>query len=122
VEDAIRKLPGFPAHWRDLVEHMILSHHGLLEFGSPKVPMYLEAMLLHLIDNMDSKMEAMRSHIEKDRQVSGTWTGWSSPLERTVLKKKAYLDPPAPEAAASPAPKPAADSPFAAKLQGALKS
>jgi 3'-5' exoribonuclease len=138
VEDALRKLPGFPPLLRDLVEHMILSHHGVLEFGSPKVPMFLEAMLLHQIDNLDSKMEAMRAHIAKDRQATGVWTGYNPALERIVLKKQQYLiepeeqpettaPPPLPTAAAllakaqPPRPSPPA-SPFAAKLQGALKS
>lgn len=132
VEDAARKVPGFPPLLLDLVEHMILSHHGQLDFGSPKVPLFLEAMLLHLIDNMDSKMEAMRAHIAKDRQATGVWTGYSAPLERIVLKKQQYLDPAgepptdtAREAAKEPlkaAVKDPAPSLFAAKLQGALKS
>jgi 3'-5' exoribonuclease len=135
VEDAARKLPGFPPLLLDLVEHMILSHHGVLEFGSPKVPMFLEALLLHQIDNLDSKMEAMRAHIAKDRQATGVWTGYSAPLERIVLKKQQYLDegetgtpPTAPPAPAphvsvkhSPPPNPPQASLFAAKLQGALK-
>ena len=137
VEDALRKLPGFPPLLRDLVEHMILSHHGSLEFGSPKVPMFLEAMLLHQIDNLDSKMEAMRAHIAKDRQATGVWTGYNPALERIVLKKQQYLVEPQETAGAeSAAPLPAAaevlanaqsarsatpTSPFAAKLQGALK-
>jgi len=45
VDDAIREVPGFPPALQDLVVHMILSHHGALEFGSPKLPMFLEAML-----------------------------------------------------------------------------
>jgi 3'-5' exoribonuclease len=128
VEDAARKLPGFPPLLLDLVEHMILSHHGQLDFGSPKVPLFLEAMLLHLIDNMDSKMEAMRAHIAKDRQATGVWTGYNAPLERIVLKKQQYLDPagePVREPAKEPV-KPAAKEPapslFATKLQGALKN
>jgi len=130
VEDALRKLPGFPPLLRDLVEHMILSHHGSLEFGSPKVPMFLEAMLLHQIDNLDSKMEAMRAHIAKDRQATGVWTGYNPALERMVLKKQQYLVEPE-EQAAPPAPLPTAaallakaqpSSAFAAKLQGALKN
>jgi len=130
VEDALRKLPGFPPLLRDLVEHMILSHHGSLEFGSPKVPMFLEAMLLHQIDNLDSKMEAMRAHIAKDRQATGVWTGYNPALERIVLKKQQYLVEPE-EQAAPPVPLPTAaaliakaqpSSAFAAKLQGALKS
>jgi 3'-5' exoribonuclease len=130
VEDALRQLPGFPPLLRDLVEHMILSHHGSLEFGSPKVPMFLEAMLLHQIDNLDSKMEAMRAHIAKDRQATGVWTGYNPALERIVLKKQQYLVEPEGKIV-PPAPLPTAAalvakiqpvSPFAAKLQGALKS
>ena len=127
VEDAARKLPGFPPLLLDLVEHMILSHHGQLDFGSPKVPMFLEAMLLHQIDNMDSKMEAMRAHIAKDRQATGVWTGYSAPLERIVLKKQSYLEgePAAPKVDTTPTPAPAPASQsslFASKLQGALKT
>jgi len=130
VEDALRQIPAFPPLLRDLVEHMILSHHGSLEFGSPKVPMFLEAMLLHQIDNLDSKMEAMRAHIAKDRQATGVWTGYNPALERMVLKKQQYLVK-TEEQAAPPAPLPTAaallakaqpSSAFAAKLQGALKS
>jgi 3'-5' exoribonuclease len=111
--------------------------------------MFLEAMLLHQIDNMDSKMEAMRAHIAKDRQATGVWTGYNPALERIVLKKQQYLAEPQESAAAgSAAPLPTAaellanaqsahpaaqsfappathpatpTSPFAAKLQGALK-
>ncbi|HWQ56258.1 MAG TPA: OB-fold nucleic acid binding domain-containing protein [Bryobacteraceae bacterium] len=91
VEDKLRGLPEFPAQLRSLVEHMILSHHGHLEFGSPKLPQFPEAMLLHYMDDMDSKMECMRALIEKDRQIEGVFTGWCAPLERAVLKKAKYL-------------------------------
>jgi 3'-5' exoribonuclease len=80
------------------VEHMILSHHGQLEFGSPKLPQFPEALLLHYIDDMDSKMECMRALIENDRQVEGCFTAYSPALERTALKKERYLR------SASPAP------------------
>ncbi|MEQ1946930.1 MAG: HD domain-containing protein [Bryobacteraceae bacterium] len=93
VDEFIKKVPGFPPRLRDLVMHMILSHHGVLEFGSPKVPSFLEAMLLHQIDTLDSKMECMRASVEKERFSEAEWTGWIGPLERTVLKKKKYLDP-----------------------------
>ena len=128
VDEAARKVPGFPARLLDLVQHMILSHHGVLEFGSPKVPMFLEAMLLHLIDNMDSKMETMRAHAEKDRHSPSVWTPWSAPLERIVLKKADYLNPPPPADLPAPArvapTKEAQQIPlstFAEKLQETLK-
>ena len=89
-------------------------------------------MLLHQIDNLDSKMEAMRAHIAKDRQATGVWTGYNPALERIVLKKQQYLVEPQEPAATEPAaPLPTAaellakaqpSSAFAAKLQGALKS
>jgi 3'-5' exoribonuclease len=91
VNEKLRGLPDFPAALRSLVEHMIVSHHGQLEFGSPKVPLFPEALLLHYIDDMDSKMECMRSLIERDRQVEGCFTTYSASLERPALKIDRYL-------------------------------
>jgi 3'-5' exoribonuclease len=128
VEDAMRKVPGFPPALRDLVVHMILSHHGALEFGSPKLPMFLEAMLLHQLDNLDSKMECMRAHAEKDRQTTGVWTGYNAPLERSVLKKERHLAGEAAVEAHGPAPSeaeparpPGNSSLLASRLQDALR-
>lgn len=129
VEEAIRAIPGFPPALRDLVVHLILSHHGSLEFGSPKLPSFLEALLLHHLDNMDSKMESMRAHVAKDRHGSGLFTVYNGALERSVLKKEQYLNPgPEPDATA-PAPAVAiparndaeSSSPFASKLETALR-
>ncbi len=150
VAEKLRGLADFPPLLRSLVEHMILSHHGQLEFGSPKVPQFPEALLLHYLDDMDSKMECMRALIENDRQVDGCFTTFNSALDRSALKKDRYLRqsaeaaprPPArpagpvdpelaaesakpvapPAAAVHPlfAPKP--ESPFADKLKQALYS
>lgn len=114
---------------------MILSHHGELEFGSPKVPLFAEALLLHHLDNLDSKMECVRASVQNDRQVEGCWTGYCSALDRALLKKGRYLQ--EQEAATSPpAPSPPAAAPqaprrndplarpgslFAGKLQDALR-
>ncbi len=130
LHEKLQRFPEFPAKLRILVEHMILSHHGELEFGSPKVPMFPEALLLHHLDNLDSKMESMRSQVAKDRHVEGCWTAYSHSLDRTVLKKSKYLgeepvEPPAEATpAAAPDPQPLANPPasqsgslFAEKLQ-----
>jgi 3'-5' exoribonuclease len=93
MSDKLRNLPDFPVELRNLVEHMILSHHGLLEFGSPKVPVFPEALLLHYLDDMDSKMENMRALIAKEPQAEGLFTGYSSSLERVALRKERYLNP-----------------------------
>jgi 3'-5' exoribonuclease len=121
------RLPDFPPRLRTLVEHMVLSHHGELEFGSPKTPMFAEALLLHHLDNLDSKMDAVRGALKRDRQIEGEFTNWIAPLERVLLKKEYYLRPPA--AAAAPAAvavpvetKPAPSTPFGEKLQAVLES
>jgi 3'-5' exoribonuclease len=107
VADKLRNFPNFPPRLRSLVEHMIISHHGRLEFGSSKVPQFPEALLLHYLDDMDSKMECMRSLVERDRHVEGCFTGYSASLERTVLKKTKYLkeEPPSPAAKEAAAPR-----------------
>ncbi len=132
VDEKIALLPDFPAPLRDLLLHMILSHHGQLEFGSPKVPVFPEALLLHLLDTLDSKMECMRALIERDQMVEGAWTGYSSALERNALKKAKFSEPKAPALSAAPAPsasgrakangerRPAPNSPFSEKLRDAL--
>ena len=126
IEEQLRRLPDFPPKLADLLLHMILSHHGELEFGSPKVPLFPEAQLLHAIDNLDSKMECMRALIEKDRSVEGEWTAYSASLERSALKKGKFLDgAPVPPPSPKPRPEPVSrkertSSVFAAKLEDAL--
>src|SRR5204862_6412883 len=102
VGDKLRNLPDFPPLLRTLVEHMILSHHGKLEYGSPKVPLFPEALLLHYLDDLDSKMECMRALIEQDPYIEGCFTGYSGVLERSVLKKEPYLNPAPPRPVAPP--------------------
>ena len=139
LHEKLQRFPEFPAKLRILVEHMILSHHGELEFGSPKVPLFPEALLLHHLDNLDSKMECMRAQVEKDRHVEGCWTGYSSSLDRAVLKKLKYLDEepakpvadaaqdslpfetPAPQAPSAPLRPETSNSMFAEKLQQAWR-
>jgi 3'-5' exoribonuclease len=92
LADKLRLLPDFPVELRNLVEHMVLSHHGQLEYGSPKVPIFPEALLFHYLDDLDSKMDCMRGLIEKEPQAEGFFTGYSTSLERVALRKSRYLD------------------------------
>ena len=121
VGEKASAIPGFPPKLRLLVEHMILSHHGQLEFGSPKVPLFAEALLLHHLDNMDSKMEALRAALERDQANPGEWTAYNHALERPLLNKDRYLS--SAPAAKAPAKKPKAPPPttFGAQLFDALK-
>jgi 3'-5' exoribonuclease len=65
AERTMDSLPGFPPRLKTLVLHMILSHHGKLEFGSPKLPMIPESLVLSFIDDLDAKMQAMQSEFDK---------------------------------------------------------
>ncbi len=93
LDEKIRLVDGFPVRLRMLVEHMVVSHHGEMNFGSPKVPMFAEAMLLHHLDNLDSKMETIRGALDRDKQIDGNWSGWINSLERLLLKKDRFLNP-----------------------------
>ena len=65
VEKTIDSLPDFPPRLKTLVLHMILSHHGKLEFGSPKLPMIPEALVLNFVDDLDAKMQAVSRRIRE---------------------------------------------------------
>lgn len=117
VEAQARAIPGFPPKLKMLVEHLILSHHGQLDFGSPKVPLFAEAVLLHHLDNLDSKMDAVRGALEKDRASASEWTPYVYSMERALLDKAKFLAEAEPAAAPSKAP---ASKAAARKPQGTL--
>lgn len=96
IRDKLREIPDFPSELWDRLQHVILSHHGKLEFGSPKEPMFMEALAVHYLDDLDSKLQAMREQYEADKDRPGDFTARSRPLGRELLKPPAE---PAPAAA-----------------------
>ncbi len=86
----------FSKELKTLVEHLIISHHGQYQFGSPKLPMFPEALMLHYLDDLDSKMESMRAHFERDAMLEGEWTGYNPSLARPLLNTKKFLHKEAP--------------------------
>jgi 3'-5' exoribonuclease len=91
VEEKIRateKLAGeqFPEQFRLRLQHMILSHHGEYEFGSPKLPMTLEAVALHFLDNLDAKIHSLGQIIRDDVNSESTWTPYQSAIGRKLFK------------------------------------
>jgi 3'-5' exoribonuclease len=90
--------PAFPIELKTLLEHLIISHHGEYEFGSPKLPMFPEALLLHYMDDLDSKMEAMRAQFEREADLESPWTSYNPSLGRPLLNSAKFLapKPPAP--------------------------
>ncbi|HEV2619987.1 MAG TPA: HD domain-containing protein, partial [Acidobacteriaceae bacterium] len=97
LREKIAALPGFPDKLRVLVEHMILSHHGKYEFGSPKLPMTPEAILLSALDDVEAKMQAMRNEFLRETTAGksgGEMTEWVRSMERPLLNSRAYLNEP----------------------------
>jgi 3'-5' exoribonuclease len=88
----IAQIPGFPDELKILIEHLIISHHGQYEFGSPKLPMFPEALLLHYLDDLDSKMESMRAHFEREQGSESPWSTYNPSLGRTLLNSTKFLE------------------------------
>jgi len=107
LQAKLASFPDFPQELKILVEHLIISHHGEYEFGSPKLPMFPEALMLHYIDNLDSKMEAVRAHFEREAASDAAWTSYNASLARPLLNAEKFLAK-KPEAVA---PDTSADSP-----------
>src|SRR5246127_1482296 len=93
LQAKLANLPGFPEELKTLVEHLIISHHGQYDFGSPKLPMFPEALMLHYLDDLDSKMEAMRAHFEREAAFDSPWTTYNPSLGRPLLNPEKFLAP-----------------------------
>ncbi len=112
LQEKLARLPDFPGELKILLEHLIISHHGQYEFGSPKLPMFPEALMLHYLDDLDSKMESMRAHLEREAGLEGAWTGYNPSLGRPLLKRDKFVEKPAePEAPAQLQPAAGGETP-----------
>ena len=76
----------FPTELLLRLKHMIVSHHGTHEFGSPKLPMTLEAVALHYLDNLDAKIHAFTREIRDDPCRESSWTPFQQNLGRRLFK------------------------------------
>lgn len=87
IEEKLKQIPDFPQKLRAELIHIILSHHGELEFGSPKKPALMEALILSFADNMDAKVETMYEALEsKPAQNSEGWIGYQKLLDSNIRK------------------------------------
>ncbi len=84
VADHIDKLPDFPQDLKLKILHMILSHHGEFEWGSPKLPVFPEALILHFLDNLDSKVDMMAETFKKNRGKEKEWSDYHPYFEREI--------------------------------------
>lgn len=85
MEEAADKIVGFPEKLKNELIHCILSHHGKLEFGSPKVPAIMEAMALHMADNADAKLQTMTEVFRAAGEDNG-WLGYNRMFESNLRK------------------------------------
>src|SRR6202167_1943761 len=83
--------PGFPDELKTMMEHLIISRHGQYAFGSPKLPMFPEALMLHYLDDLDSKMEAMRAHFDREAAFDSPWTSYNASLGRPLLDSRKFM-------------------------------
>ncbi len=86
VEDKVREIPDFPKDLLNVLRHLLLSHHGEYEWGSPKLPMTAEALALHHLDNLDAKVEASSRAILEDPDTASAWTAYIRMFQRRFYK------------------------------------
>lgn len=94
VEQRIAARPDFPHRLRHLLLHMMLSHHGRLEYGSPKLPMTAEALVLSHLDDLDAKLQLLKTEFGKAEAAGakpGELTEYVRSMERPLLDSRAYL-------------------------------
>jgi len=90
VSQAMDRIEGFPRELKTVVQHVLISHHGEYEFGSPKLPMIREALVFHYLDDLDSKMAAARTALASESGEE-EWSAYSGALQRKFLRLDRFL-------------------------------
>jgi 3'-5' exoribonuclease len=91
VANAISKIEGFPPALKAVVQHLLISHHGQYEFGSPRLPMIREALVFHYMDDLDSKLAAVRAALAGE-SGDELWSVYSAALQRKFLRLDKFLN------------------------------
>lgn len=82
IDRKSQRLLGFPDDLRDILKHIVLSHHGKLEYGSPVRPYFMEAYVVASIDELDSKMDTMFQFIKNERETGESWSRYNEHFDR----------------------------------------
>jgi 3'-5' exoribonuclease len=85
IEKYVERIKNFDQQKKIILQHMILSHHGLLEFGAVKKPKTIEALILYHADDLDSKINTFESIFEKE-EIENGWSSYDRLLERQIFK------------------------------------
>jgi 3'-5' exoribonuclease len=86
IQEKIIAIPGFPPETSILLKHMMLSHHGQYEYGSPKRPKTIEATILNYLDDLDAKINGIRTHIGKEPESQSRWSSYHKLYDRYFYK------------------------------------
>ncbi|HHT9126820.1 MAG TPA: 3'-5' exoribonuclease YhaM family protein [Candidatus Brocadiia bacterium] len=86
VEEKAKQITNFPRELLNVLQHMILSHHGEYQFGSPRLPQTAEAVALHYLDNLDAKMYAFEKAVKDSKDPSSNWTEFVKMFDRRLFK------------------------------------
>ncbi len=87
IHEKVQKIEGFPSDLLNVLFHLILSHHGEYEWGSPVKPGTPEAIALHHLDNLDAKVQAATKAISEHKDTNSSWTEYIKMFERRLYKK-----------------------------------
>jgi 3'-5' exoribonuclease len=94
VAEKINAIPGFPAEMTMLLKHIMLSHHGEYEFGSPKRPKIREAIIINYLDDLSAKINNFDATLKREQVAEGAWTGFSKMHDRYLYRQAADSAPP----------------------------
>jgi len=90
IVEKISAIPGFPSELTMLLKHIMLSHHGEYEFGSPKRPKIQEAVVINYLDDLAAKINNFQATLKKENVSAGEWTGYSKMHDRYLYRQTAY--------------------------------
>jgi 3'-5' exoribonuclease len=82
IDRKAQRILGFPEDLKEIMKHIVLSHHGKLEYGSPVRPYFMEAFLVAMIDDLDSKVNTIQTFVESERQTGESWSRFNESFER----------------------------------------
>lgn len=90
VTDKIKDIQGFPNELSMLLKHIMLSHHGEYEFGSPKRPKIQEAIIINYLDDLSAKINNFQATLKRENVAAGEWTGFSKMHDRYLYRQTDY--------------------------------
>jgi 3'-5' exoribonuclease len=92
LDGRIKALPGFPDELAMLLKHIVLSHHGEYEFGSPKRPKIMEAIVVNYLDDLSAKLNSFQMTLRKESVAEGEWSAYSKMHERYLYRQASYAE------------------------------